>query len=535
MKIRDGYDLTTAKEFNYLENFAPEIRDVQVLSEGPYKPNDTVRLRVATEKYRFTKNTYHDQFELEVSTIGVSGEVVSWEKKAITHKGDDLLRDDPKRYVGIIEIKASELATTTEEPKIRVYNAKDSTTHKEVAIPNLEVYREYGTIWTNISIEETEYLVKRPTYSWELATTSEERDQYLSNGYSVANKQRDGFEYTLEERVKVQDAKYETKSKTFSTELEQSAFLQTHSDWWSAGHDTEKKTWTTTEHEWRDSKTGEGTFTGETRRVETEPAEYRTEKQYAYEHEVEKTGTRTVTKTREVEVTKTDTMYVTKCGDYGICWDVPKTYTYTTTETETYTTTEEYTYTVTRTETYWAYQKLGWDHSFTGNRKKVKVNDAKYETQYLFEYLQDHTEVSRVYEVSTREKVQDAKYEWQEHTTTTDRQVVESLTADDDWRIGSYEANVKWGMQKRTGRKTTTVDVYFENDEVLTTNVTADVDVTKQYVRVGNNTIKNETVGSRTVAKSYQYLVSESEIKRKLRNHHKDPGDSCEDKFHCYR
>ena len=178
----------------------------------------------------------------------------------------------------------------------------------------------------------------------------------------------------------MQDAKYEDVNRSFSSELQQSAFLQGHSDWWSTGREAEKHTYTTTEHEWRDSKSGRGTFTGRTRRVQTHPPQYRTLKEYAHEYRVEKTGTRTVTKTRQVEVTKTDTKYVMQCNPYGICLEVPEEYTYTTTVTRTYTTTEEYTYTVTETNTYWSYQKFHFDDWTTGDRKRVKVEDAEYKS-----------------------------------------------------------------------------------------------------------------------------------------------------------
>ncbi|GAA0202257.1 hypothetical protein ACFFQF_02360 [Haladaptatus pallidirubidus] len=529
--IEDKYELKSSKEFNYLKEYIPGINNVEVLSEGPYKPNDTVRLRVTTNGYRFAKNTYHNQFELGMTPVGAKGNIVEWDEIITQRLENGTHADDPRIYKGIIDFEASELANTVENPKIRVYNKKKIATYEEALIPDLEIYRQYGTIWTNISIKDTKYRVERPTYDWARATSEAERDRYLADGYSVVDTERDGFEYTLEERVKVRDAQYEIKSKTFPTKLQHSAFLQTHSDWWSGGRESEKQTRTRTEQEWRDSKTGDGTFLGETRRVETEPARYQTQKQYAYEYDVEKTRTRTVTKTKEVEVTKTDTKYVMKCGFEGICFEVPKTYTYTTTVERTYTTTEEYTYTVTRTATYWAPQKLGWDHWSTGKQKQVKISNAEYKTQYLYEYQEEYTDVVRTYEVKTREKVSDAEYEWQERMTTTDRMDVESLISADNWRIGSYGANLKWDMQKRTGSKTTTVDIRFAGDTVLNTYVTADVDATQQYVL--GETVKNETTDTKTVDKSYSGYVSASEIKNKLRKQSGEIEEDCEIKFHC--
>ncbi|WP_227355008.1 PKD domain-containing protein [Haladaptatus salinisoli] len=529
--LEDRYNLRSSKQFNYLKDFSPKIGNIKVLSEGPYKPNETIRLRVTTEKYRFTKETYHDQFNLGVSTDGVSSNVVSWRKQVVTSKGDTNYVGDPRRYSGIIEIEAAELAQATDDPKIRVFNEKDPSTYEERGIPTLEVYRLQGTLWTNVSITNTDYLVKRPIYDWKVTGSQKERDHYLAEGYSVDKKTRDGFEYILEERVKVRDAKYEKKTKKFSTELLRSAFLRSHSDWWSAGHENKERTWTTTEREWRDSRSGEGAFTGNTRRVKTEPAEYRTLKQYRYRYEVEKTGTRTVTRTREVEVTRTDTKYVTKCGRHDFCFEFPKTYAYTTTIEKTYTTTEQYTYTVTRYNTYWSYQKFSWDHWATGEKKRVKVEDAEYETQYQFEYREEHTEVIQKYKAQTREKVRAAKYEWRKEIVTKDDQVVQSLISDRDWRIGSHRPNVRWSLKKRTGTETTTVNMYLKENWVATTYVTAEVDVTKQYF-TGDRTV-NETIGTKIVNTSYRKLVSPSEIRSKLRKHLEYGGSNCENELRC--
>jgi hypothetical protein len=224
------------------------------------------------------------------------------------------------------------------------------------------------------------------------------------------------------------------------------------------GRNAEKHTYTTTEHEWRDSKSGRGSFTGETRRVQTHPPKYRTLKEYAHEYRVEKTGTRTVAKTRQVEVTKTDTKYVMHCNPYGICLEVPEKYTYTTTVTRTYTTAEEYRYTVTKTNTYWSYQKFHFDDWATGNRKRVKVEDAEYKTQYRFEFSERHTDVDYSYGVQTRKKIRDAQYEWQQQSTTTNRDIAMSLSQGSNWRIGSYRQNMRWNLKKRTCAKTATVD-----------------------------------------------------------------------------
>ncbi|WP_231183599.1 PKD domain-containing protein [Haladaptatus sp. DYF46] len=530
LEVEDEYGLTSRRQYNFLDDYVPNVQDVTVLSEGPYKPNDTVRLRITTNPYQFSKNSYHLYYNLGVSIEGATGTVAEWQKRFISP--DEYNASDPRFYTGVVEIPASELFDPSERPKLRVYNQDKPETNKEVEIPEVEVLRTYGTVWQNPRIKSTEYLVKRPTYKWKLATSPSKRDNYLSKGYTIDSKSRDGFEYTLEERKKVKDAKYEDVDRSFSNELQQSAFLQGHPDWWSTGREAEKHTYTTTEHEWRDSKSGRGTFTGRTRRVQTHPPEYRTLKEYAHEYRVEKTGTRTVRKTRQVEVTKTDTKYVMQCSPYGICLEVPEEYTYTTTVTRTYTTTKEYTYTVSRTSTYWSYQKFHFDDWATGNRKRVKVEDAEYKTQYRFEYSERHTRVDYTYGVQTREKVRDAQYEWQQKSTTAKRDVAMSLTQADNWRIGSYRPKITWSLKKSTGTKTATVDHHLEKDTVVMTYVTAKVDVVHQYV-TQDGKIQNDTVGDKIIDESYQNFLTQPQIRSRLRRSKKKDENKCTGRDPC--
>ncbi len=524
LKIKDRYGIISMREFNYINDFVPNVEDLEVLSEGPYKPNDTVRFRVTTDRFQFSKNRYQYNYKLGINIRGVSGSVTEWQKREVTfdHRSVRESTGEIRVYSGIVEIPASQLFQSENQPKIRVYNENKPETYKEVDIPDVTVYRSYGTRWSNPRIKDTGYLVNRPVYSWKVTKSPAKRDQYLSNGYVVDKKTRNGFVYTLQRRTKVADAKYEDVDRTFSTKLQQSAFLQVHPSWRSNGRTAKKRTYMTTEHEWRDAKSGKGTFTGDTRRVRTSPAQYRMLNQYAHRYDVEKTGTKTVRKRKTVTVTRTGTKYVTQCSRYGICMEVPKQYTYTDTVTRTYTTTEYYTYTVTKTDYYWSYQKFHYDDWATGEQKRVKVHDARYKTQYYFKYTEKHTDVDYTYAVQTREKVRDAQYEWQNELTTSKLSLAIAHSENEDWRIGGTKPNVRWSLKKKTGSKTTTSNVYQDDDIVLETDVTAKVDVVKQYA-TPNGEIKNESVGSKIVHKSYQGLLTKSELRRRLKSRHDEP------------
>ena len=533
LKIKDRYGLTAKKRFNYLNDYVPNVQPVTELSNDPYKPNDTVRLRVTTNGFQFSKNRYQYNYHLGVDLKGVSGSVAEWEKQDVMDENKSINEKtgEVRMYTGIVEIPASELFQTNGQAKIRVYNEDKPETYKEVDIPDVTVYRNYGKRWTNPRIKDTSYLVNQPIYDWKTTKSPTERDQYLSNGYSVDEKSRDGFEYAIQQRTKVADAKYKDVDQSFSTKLQQSAFLQIHPDWWSNGRTAKKRTYTTTEHEWRDSKSGKGTFTGDTRRVQTSPAQYRMLNQYAHRHDVQKTGTKTVRKRKTVTVTKTGTKYVMQCSRYGICMEVPKQYTYTDTVTRTYTTTKYYTYTVTETDYYWSYQKFHYDDWATGKQKRRKVEDAQYETQYYYKYKEQHTDVDYTYDVQTRKKVQDAQYEWRNKLTTTKSDLAMSYSQLDGWRIGEAQPNVRWDLKKQTGSKTTTSDVHLEGDTVLKTYVTAKVDVVKQYV-TQDSKIKNESVGNKIVHESYHNFMTKSKIRKRLKSRHNKESDTGDKGLH---
>ena len=78
LELRDGYGLSSYRRFDFLDEYVPNIEDVTVLSEGSYKPNDTVRLRVTTDQYQFSKNSYHLQYGLGISVEGATGSVDKW-------------------------------------------------------------------------------------------------------------------------------------------------------------------------------------------------------------------------------------------------------------------------------------------------------------------------------------------------------------------------------------------------------------------------------------------------------------------------
>jgi hypothetical protein len=158
LELEDGYGLTSRRQFNFLDDYVPNVEGVEILSEGPYKPNDTVRLRVTTDQYQFSKNSYHLKYGLGLSVEGATGSVDKWQKRVISP--DENVISDPRFYTGVVKIPASELFQPNGRPKLRIYNQNKPETYKEIEIPEVEVLRVYGTIWKNPRIKSTTYLVK---------------------------------------------------------------------------------------------------------------------------------------------------------------------------------------------------------------------------------------------------------------------------------------------------------------------------------------------------------------------------------------
>ncbi|WP_327051502.1 PKD domain-containing protein [Halomicrococcus gelatinilyticus] len=515
LTIKDGNNQTTSRDFHFLDRYVPRIQDVKVINDTKFKSTDDVRIKVKTRQYRFPKNRYHKKFGLGIDVEGASGDVVKWEKKIINEENDSVHIDDPRRYVGILEVDASDLAGNIKDPSVRVFNEKHHATSKEVDLPHVTVLRRYGEVWRNTTIENVEYLVKRPIYDWVSTDSPTEKERFQNEGYSVVDKEQQGREYLIEERVKVSDAKYRTVTRSFENRWRMESFVDQHRKWSSAGATSREVTRTVTETAWYDSKSGRGTFTGETRRVKTEPAEYRNLKQFAYERDIRKTGTRTVTKTKEVTVTRTGTKTVRKCPLPNLCYDVEKKTTYQTTVEKTYTTTETYTYTVSRTETYWATRKTGGDHWATGKRKRVKVSDAEYETQYRYQYTHEVTETILRYEATKRKKIRDARYEWQKKTTLDSFSDAQSLARTDGYRIGGTEPKIRWTLNKPKGTQTKQVPVYLKKDEVVKTYATVTGDVKEKFVYIGEDRTKLVDLGERTVDETFYGKMSREEIREK--------------------
>ena len=522
--VEDGYDLKSKRNFDFLDYFVPEISTTTVLTEKPYADRETVRIRVATEPYHFSKQTYYADFSLGISVSNPAANVVEWKTVEAEQSSHSDATEDPYRYVGIIEIPTESLASTLPSRTITVYNEENTRKKTKVELPEIAISGN-KTYWNDVTVRDLSYLVEKSRTREITVDTEQRRNQYLKQGYKV-EQTNDETNYVLEERVKTRDAKYETETRRFDKRRLQEMFLASSSEWYASGqYQTEKtKTETTSRwylvsgtpfnKQWHDSSPWNGERTGNLREVKVEPAEYRTEREYRYENEIEKTKTMTVRRTGTRWVTKSGTRTVERCSLKFGCYDVTERYTYRTKETYTYRTTKTYTYTITRTKTYWATSKRGPDHTFTGKTRRVKLSDAVYETRFEVEYKSQTTETTTHYEVARDYKVQDAVYEWQSKTSTMDLMLArKQVSGRDDWRM-SEERTTTWTLARQDGNTTLWTPVYETRSDVVKTKaiVTGTV-VTRSYdPETGKLTEKKRPTSKELVfegIKSKNYVISD--------------------------
>ncbi|WP_135807310.1 PKD domain-containing protein [Halorussus marinus] len=456
--VEDQHNLRTKRNFDFLASFLPEIESRQVLDSGPYRPDDIVRVRVETEPYFLTKRTYYDDLDLEISAEHPQASIERWERIPASNSEHSDATENPQKRVGIVEIPASELSPT-ENPEISIYNEKNPEKQEITEIPAVDVLTKEDQYWTNLSVLNTSYLIEKPQFREVTTDSTRGLNRYLLRGYSINERHRE-TEYVLEEKTKVEDATYETETKTFQSEVARDAFATM--DWRASGTAQEQVTKTKTATRWIDSLSGQpelrdsdpwnGEFTGDTRRVVVEPAEYQTEKQYESEYKVEKSETRTVTRTREVLVEKTRTRTVTRCNRHLGCFKTTHTDTYHTTERRSYQVTRPYTYTITQTRTYWATTGSRASGEFTGKSRRIKVSDAVYGTEYEIKEKSQYTDTVQVYEASRQTLVEPAEYEWQTvRSVDTGRAAYRAVNSDDDLRVGRSDTVTSWTLHKKVG------------------------------------------------------------------------------------
>lgn len=459
-----------------------------------------------SERYYLTKSTYEDNmsFKIRPEHGSVSNRALLEEKPGQVDDPDPEGTGRSHRWTIKVPAKAFRDGTLN----VSSYPTMHPHMEYNITVPQPTVYASTYSEVTDISTTVS-YLVERPQYTVKRTANERVRDDLLDAGYEVRRVDEGGHEYHLDKYVKTDPVEYDVDKQRFRERGRREFFLESNPEWSANGTTTETRTWTTTENEWRFSRGGSGTFTGDTRQKKVRNGEYRTEKRFRYE----------TTETYETTVTYEDTYTTTeseiklreKCGMFG-CMTYQTTVS--TTETHTVTRTKEVTRSRTVEKTYWSTRPRSYTHEYTGDIRQVTVREPEYERQYEFEVERQHSETQRVYLAEQRTLVDPASYEWQDWTTVHDRFQAESAARSADVRIAGTVPSEQWTLRKQTGTETVRTSARRAGDSISKTLGRANVTVTRYFTR--EDTKKLPEMESREVYRIVEHTengaIAEEEI-----------------------
>ena len=494
--VHDDNEGVSEQTYNFTNGYVPAIEEITEVSNGPYRWNESVRFRVSSSAERLLKNRYEKNLEVGIRILG-EGSVVSWNKSyPLVYEGSR--QGSAVQFSGVISVPAAEFVDGN--PSVELFNARGGewNTVSEV-LPEVWGLQQGPPEVVNETVIDAEYLVERPTYTTQVVRSEQKRNELLGSGYSIMGSEQVGTSHTVEERRLVEPAQYETRYKTFSQRGYLEAFLSVNEAWKEGSSSTTREERTVTEYEWRNSRSGNGWFTGETRRVLIDDADYKTYRQYRYDRRVERTGTKTVTRYRSGRVPYEVTEQVRRCNDFFGCYWATVTETRWKTVREPYQTTVSYTYWTTETETYWGLSKRSWDHEFTGQTSRVKVQNARYGTEYRYGYERTYVDRVTTYTATRQVQTSAATYEWVTTETTSNVLDAASFATDPTRRISASKPIFEWTMQKQTGTQTEWVDTPISESVVAKTRLTVRQTLEVPYVEeLSWETVVRELVNTTT-------------------------------------
>ncbi|GGL55587.1 PKD domain-containing protein [Halocalculus aciditolerans] len=501
--IKDGNHGISEPIYDFLDYYAPRISKIEPIGTGPYGPNETVQFHVQTKRFMLTKSWYADKLDIELRTDNRQVSVDSWEQgRDEPHSVNGIVYNRTAWYQGSVSVNTSTLLEYT--PSISVVNNNHSSLVRNTRLlPGVNVTRPSESEVLDVDVLSRSFLVEDPVFDTRRTKYPAERDDLLKAGYGVTAARNSGWKYELEHRVKVRDAQYRSDEQRFRQPGYRSTFLQNNPSWEAGATETSTRRWTTTEHEWRSAKSGRGEFTGETRRVVTDPAVYRTLRQYEHERRVERTGHRTVHRTKYIRTSHKVTHWHTKCFPMGGCMQYSTTETVTDRKRVTYTHRVSYTYHTTVTDTYWANGRRHQGDTYTGRSKTVLREPAEYGTEYRYQYTVKHAETTTWYPATYHEQISPAQYEWQYYKTTPSRIVVETNTNNPDVRLGGRVPTTVWTLSKPIRYERTWMNGHTDGHTVINTSALVRAKTRVPYV----NTATGDH-GSVTKVDRYNVRVS---------------------------
>jgi len=462
-----------------LDWFTPGLQTPEPQNSKPVFPQDTVTYRVRTNEYELSQAVYEQEelgkaidFEL-VSDVGNVGGHIRYAQR---EKGGSFDQARPEGipdsfifHEWMVWLPANEFMDG-DQPTVRIQSTRQSEAYREVELPTPEIYNQIGTS-TDLTEFNVKYVEEHPEYEVERTARSERKEALEQMGFNLYTVRQTGTEYHTEKRVKTEPAEWKTVTRDFDTKFQRQIFIDERDEWQANGSSEQREERTVADHVWRDSKSGPGEFTGDTRRERVERAEVETLREYEYE--------------QTYEVTVTDEEEREKCMPNLGCW----TYTVETTETETRTT--EY--------DYWSSRPRNPTHHWTGDTKIRTVEPAEYERQYEFRVENTETYWEQVYHASTAEKVQPAQYEWKDYKMVTSERAASIMTTASDIRVASTEPTREWTLRRTDGTYNRTTDVPEQPSRVVETRMTATADIEARFLPPGPGVRSEIVTKNRTV------------------------------------
>ncbi|MFD1515478.1 hypothetical protein [Halomarina rubra] len=404
--LRDGYGNEVKHNWDLRDAFVPEVSSTTIEGKEPFGPDDTVSIQIETQRVVFQRNTASLSVGAELR--GAPGRVAEWKSVSTDEENEFLFR-------GTVKLPASALANN--DSRIVLYNeARPQMAREATSLPTIELTEAQRTERSGFRVSDVRYLIRERSVDTVDVDTRAEMIQLRNSGYHVAGTRSETTGYVLQQRVKTQNEIVQTDTRTFGSSSYRRTFLRVHPEWRQAGVRTTRTRTQETTVSWK--RTRGYAFTGESRRVKTDAAEYSVEREYEYT-------------TTELEPEKTTTR---QCLPGIGCYE--KTYTRLVTRKKTH--------------TYWAQSRVSNSHSATGDVRRTLTDPAEYTTEYRHEYVSWDVDVDKTYVAEHTTVVQPARYEWQHYTTVSDEESARRLaSASADVRIGSERTTRHWTMERQ--------------------------------------------------------------------------------------
>lgn len=494
LTVSDNQGQESVKK-NILNWFTPDLQTPEVRSKEPVFPQDPVTYQVRTKQYELSKAVYEKRkygklidFEL-VSEAGSVSDHRRYAKDENSGSFDQNLPDDfNEAYIfhqWNVTVPASKFLEGS-NPTVIIQSTRQDEAFRKIELPDPGLYDQIGAS-TNLAEFDVQYVEERPDYEVQRTTRPERKEALQRMGFDLYTVRQSGTKYHLEKRVKTEPAEWETITRNFDGKFQRQMFLDGNNEWQADGNSEQRRERTVVDRVWRNSRSGSGEYTGDTRREQVEPAEVETLREYEYEVEY------------EVEVTEEKEKCIPSLG----CW----TYTEKTTETRT----KEY--------DYWSSRPRNSLHDWTGHTRTRTVERAEYERQYEFRVEDTETHWEQVYHASTREKVEPAQYGWQHHETVTTEHAAAILTTNPDIRQGSTERTREWTLRREDGTSEKISDSPNQQSRVVETRMTATADIEARFLPP-NPGVRSEIVSKNRnlhVEHTFNHFVPTEEAKNIIR------------------